>query len=236
MDAERQVRFLYPPFFLLASLAYGLFLDPARSLDDFLPTNVSNWKEDIVPVLIGASVFVLVTGFFIGTISMLVRRLVSNFILLLLRVLRWMKVPLPWKWAEAMIKYRWIRDEAVLTDAALSGIEKHLRRSVAPSDALYAAATFDHGHLNKGIHDWITRRWNAFNISVNSMVALFLSLVIGQYLAMINLDARWLSLSAVVGLVLLFGAIVSWNDTMKMIEFLSGLPCKGKGVCDSKDD
>ena len=230
MDAERQIRFLYPPFFLLASLAYGWHLD-GKSIDDFFYKTGSTEESaqttggnGFIPLLVAGSVFVIVTGYFIGTVSMLSRWFLINVFALLVRGLRRARnKPLPWKWSEAFEKSSWVRDEAVLSDIALSGIERHLclPRELDRSYALYAAASFDHGHLAKGIHDWLTRRWNAYNISVNSIAALVMALFAGWCSDDIDVTCRWVVVSAITGAPLLFSGVMAWKDTMAMIEFQS---------------
>lgn len=47
MDQERQVRFLYPPFFFVMSLLFGLILDPSRSLSDIVPALKTSTSDSI---------------------------------------------------------------------------------------------------------------------------------------------------------------------------------------------
>lgn len=197
IDPERKIRFLYPPFFLLASLLLGLYFDPNRSLNDILPIMGSDWIKVIVGALIGGGLIVIVAGFFIGTISLCILRL-------------------------AFKVFGKRQHEAVLSQGCLEQIWKQLHATGAPcqNQTLYAAATFDHELLPKGIHDWLTRRWNAFNISVNSGVAFALALIIGKVLS-IDIGIEWCVTSVIVAGFLTWSVILAWRDTMGMIEFQS---------------
>jgi len=63
-DQERQIRFLYPPFFLLASLLWGLYLDPNRCLSDILPTtSFPAEASKILGLIAGGGIFIIAAGF-----------------------------------------------------------------------------------------------------------------------------------------------------------------------------
>jgi hypothetical protein len=67
--------------------------------------------------------------------------------------------------------------EAVVNAATLDRIWGQLQ-STLRKDAkltLYATATFDHELLASGIHTWLLRRWNSFNVAFHSVVALGLA-------------------------------------------------------------
>jgi hypothetical protein len=89
---------------------------------------------------------------------------------------------------------------------------------------LYAAVSFDHELVSKGVHDWIVRRWNYFNVAFHSSMALLLSIApakcISKRLAFPLVPAWWASIFALSGFLLVM-AYLAWRDTMKMIEFQS---------------
>lgn len=196
MDAERQIRFLYPPFFLLASLLFGLYLDSAKDFRDVLALPDSEgWWKDAAGLLIGGSVAIVVTGFFIAVVSHC----------------------LLWGLVKILFKRQY---ESMVSQNALGEIWRHLgvEGQADQTQALYAVASFDHGFLDKGTHDWLTRRWNAVNISVNSTLALGLALLIGMVLS-INVGCAWLSGTVIVGAFLMGNAILAWRETIGMLEF-----------------
>ncbi len=185
MDPERQIRFSYPPLFLIASVLWGLKIDTAKSIGDIVP--LALFKEpgsSFVTVVAGGGVLVVALGLLIGSIS-----------LVLLRSVVWL----------------WNRQshEAVLSPTALNKIRLILgyRDLRTPRDTLFLAATFDHDRLVKPIYTWILRRWNAFNISSSSIVALGLALLLGGRLG-IQVGCEWLWTSLVFGPV--FGAAAAW--------------------------
>jgi len=63
--------------------------------------------------------------------------------------------------------------EAVLSDSTLERIWGQLQSTQARDKklSLYAATTFDHELLATGIHTWLLRRWNSFNVAAHSIVA-----------------------------------------------------------------
>ncbi len=197
MDKERQIRFLYPPLFLLASLAWGLYLDPSKTLSDILPvTGATMGADKLIGVIAAGGTLVLVFGFLIGAISVSLLRL-----------------------AFCLFGREY---EVVVSDACLDRIWAKLRttQSKDTKQALYAGVTFDHELLSKGVHDWLTRRWHAFNISAHSCVALLLAHGLGWPLG-IQQQAAWLCSTGVAVFFLVANAVVAWRETMGMIEFQS---------------
>jgi hypothetical protein len=107
-----------------------------------------------------------------------------------------------------------------LSATALNNIQLILgyRDVRTPRDTLFLAATFDHDRLPKPIHTWLLRRWNAFNISSSSIVALGLALLLGRRLG-IQVWPEWFWTSIALGTVFGGTAAWAWRDTMGMIEF-----------------
>src|SRR5207245_5284322 len=148
MDQDRQIRFAIPPFFLLASLLWGAYLGGV----DLSPVLKPDTAKEILGLLAAAAVAIVPLGFLISSASILLIRLL----------------------ARAFGKPTY---EAVLTDAAYAKVWARIQ-APSPKDGnqiLYAAATFDHELLAPGIHTWLMRRWNAFNVAAHSSVALLLT-------------------------------------------------------------
>ena len=85
----------------------------------------------------------------------------------------------------------------------------------------YIAVTFDHKYLrenHEGVHAWLIRRWNGFNASFSSVIALELSLRCGERL-IIGIADVWSDLVTVLMIVLSAHAVLSWWETGKMIRY-----------------
>ena len=199
MDQDRQIRLAIPPFFLLASLLWGAYLGGL----DLSPILKPDTAKEALGLLAAAAVAILPVGFLISTISVT-----------LLRVL-------------AAI-FRKSTYEAVLDDSTLVRVWSKLRSNQG-KDAkltLYAAATFDHELLAPGIHKWLLRRWNSFNVAVHSIVALALAHAVAPVFSVPQGCAWWAT--TVVSIALLgWTAFNAWRDTMRMIEFQSHRKQKG---------
>ncbi|HTR27194.1 MAG TPA: hypothetical protein VMI10_24695 [Terriglobales bacterium] len=196
MDQDRQIRFIIPPFFLFASLLVGRYLS-CGSLPEFLKADSG---KEIVALLAATAVITIPLGYLISTISVFILRLLARL-------------------------FREPTYEAVVTDHVLKRIWsliKHdgeeMRRSM-----LYATTTFDHEILSDGVHMWLLRRWNSFNISVHSAVALTIALAVAPLFSIQLTRYWWLS---TLGFVALFlnAAFTAWREVMTMIEFQSHRP------------
>jgi uncharacterized membrane protein YjdF len=193
MDQHRQIRFAIPPFFLLASLLWGAYLGGRDLSPIFKPETAGG----LIGLLTVATVAIVPLGFLISTVSVLLLRGVA--------------------------KIAKIRSyEAALSDTTLDLIWDQLR-SVQARDkkmTLYATATFDHELLAPGIHTWLLRRWNSFNVAAHSVVALVLAHVAAPILCIRQVCAWWFSTLVLAG-ILAVTAYNAWRETMKMIEFQS---------------
>jgi hypothetical protein len=122
MDPDRQIRFLYPPLFFVASIAWGLRLDPSRWIGDIVP--LSLFKESgsaILAVVAGGGVVVAALGLLINTIPWMLFRIIAL--------------------ARGEQSH-----EAVLSSKGLERIRNILgyRFPQTQEDALFLVATFDH--------------------------------------------------------------------------------------------
>lgn len=145
-----------PPFFFLGSLLWGAHLGGINLAVILKPDNT----KELFGVLAATAVIILPIGFLISSISVLFLNFVA--------------------WISKEETY-----EAVLSTASLEKIWSSCGRTDSPDPklTLYATATFDHEILHDGIHNWIRRRWNHFNVAAHSAIALILSHVIAFLLA-----------------------------------------------------
>jgi hypothetical protein len=200
MDQDRQIRLAIPPFFLLASLLWGAHLGGL----DLSPVLKPDTAKEVLGFLAAAAVAILPVGFLISTISVTLLGVVAAIC-------------------------RKPTYEAVLDPATLRRIWDKLQ-SKQPESAelvLYAAATFDHELLPAGIHTWLLRRWNHFNVAVHSIVALALAHAVAPVVS-IPQGWAWFTTSAISISLLSWTGFKAWRQTMGMIEFQShrspGLP------------
>lgn len=187
---DRQIRFAIPPFFLFASLLWGAHLAGC----DLSPL----FKKDALGLLAASAAAVVPIGFLIGAVSVAVLKLIAKI---------------------AQVSTY----EAVLSDACLDRIWGQLRSTQAKrhkSVTLFVAATFDHELLATGIHTWLLRRWNSFNVAAHSIVALWLAHFAARMFHMPQV-CRWWTSTVILSALLFVTALEAWRETMKMIEFQS---------------
>lgn len=177
MDQERQIRFLYPPiivisFFLWRFLAntdgYCSFLHAIESLKSL------NAIGSSLTIILAGTSMILVCGFLLGTFTFTLMKFGALLCLI--------------------VKY-YFEDPKTLTsprDFSASHefpLREETRRNIwdqvfshkphtthDPSLNLMASAWLDRNHSGEGITLWITRRWNAFNVSANICVGVSLAM------------------------------------------------------------
>jgi hypothetical protein len=193
MDQDRQIRFAIPPFFLFASLLWGAYLDGRNLSPIFAPDTA----KEVLGLLAAAAVAVVPMGFLISVLSITLLRALALIT----------KTP---------------TYEASLTDSAFDRIWKHIATAQAKDKklVLYAAATFDHELLPSGIHTWLLRRWNSFNVATHSSVALLVAHAVAPILSIRQSCWWWVSTLALVAL-LVVAALTAWRETMAMLDFQS---------------
>jgi hypothetical protein len=203
MDQNRQIRFLIPPFFLwgalfLANYLYGFNIFRGLS---------SSQNDRILEIAAGLAALTIPMGFFIGAISLL---LLYSFSILV-----------------SIIKRKRWNYEAAISDEACKRIWQELEVEVGQKFDLgkrfYISATFDHSILDKGINEWIMRRWNAFNLHIHCATALLLAIGFCWWFPSSKTAERWhyIILIGAVIIILTVNAVIAWLQTMKMIEFQS---------------
>jgi hypothetical protein len=210
MDQDRQIRFLISPFFLYASLTWWAYVDPF--LHCYL-VGLNLAPKDLLSIAAAAGAATIPLGFSIGTLGLALLRL-------------WF-----------FIRYRSSRQrqmyEASLSDDCLQVILRVTGASKENRDSLlYAAVTFDHELLPEGVHKWLLRRWNSFNVAFSSAFALLMSLLIVPLRILYTWSLNpirgwsrgesWWAATNIFLIILVFNAArMSWRETMGMIEFQS---------------
>lgn len=199
MDEERRIRFLVPPLFLIGSLLWGLACDPDNSLQDLVGLKVDD-LGDMLGLLASGSIIVVTFGFLLGTMTVFVLRTTCRV---------------------CYSRYH----EVVVSPEALGRIWDRL---AVPADhrtnenELYAGAAFDHETMKnskEGIHLWLMRRWNAFNVSATSTTALVVSVIGGVCCLDVSISWKWILPVSLIIVLFVWSAFVSHRDTMRMIEF-----------------
>lgn len=193
MDQNRQIRFLIPPFFLIASMLWGVHLDPCFDLSKQL-SELS--LQLSLAVIAGTTLTIVPLGFLISVIS------ISFIRLIFLKTGR---------------KY-----DALYEEDTVRRIWPILKSKLDPHRdyTLYAVATFDHEIVDKGIHGWVMRRWSAFHVSVHSAVAIGLSHLFALFLP-IKQTRIWILSSIIFVILLVINAVIAYRETKGMLEFQS---------------
>ena len=216
MDQVRQIRVLIPAIMCIGALLLGARMDLDNSLRTLIKSAVQQNNSaltGIVGLLAAGSAFVLAGGVVIG-----------GFTNLLLRITSWL--------LHRVIGENYCtRWETFLPKEFFPRVWSKLAPSrelpnAAAKYFFYAAVTFDHENLFKdagGLHEWLIRRWNAFNVNMNSAVALLFASALAFPLGITD-SILWFVGVTVVFVVLLINATFAWYETMRMLEFHSHRP------------
>jgi hypothetical protein len=207
MDEDRRIRFLVAPMLFIASLLWGAMSDERAR--DFIIKQVLE-KPDLsksIELIAGGGVVVFAAGYIIGTFSYCTLRLIF-----LLRPVRWGKS----RFHEVALSH----DSFGQVWDLLGAPGKPVR-----SQELYAGAAFDFDVLRKsheGVHRWLFRRWNAFNIAANSLCALTFSFLIGPFFG-VPWGLTWFLPVIFFAVILVPMMFWAWRDAMKMLSFMASL-------------
>ena len=211
MDKDRQIRMLIPPFSLLASVLWaaylsgdlGAFLHPplaqvatAKDVDNALRDEVGTIKS-VLSVVAVAGVATLPLGYAIGVLTLIILGLFSP-----LFPQRAFDVPV----SDQGMKAIWGK-------LGLSDKEPKNR-------ARYGAAVFDHYVLKKPIHDWLFRRWSAFLIASQCVLALAISIPFAHALH-VHMTLKWLFTVVSVIAVFVWQACTAWREAYQMFELVT---------------
>jgi hypothetical protein len=205
MDEERRIRFLVAPALFVASLLIGALSDPTARTFIVGIIKDSDWSKSLIELAAGGGVVVFAGGYVFGTITVFISRLFF-----------WCR---PRHWGRF--------HEVALSDDSFLQIWKRLDAPGAPnrSQELFAGAVFDFDVLRKdheGVHRWLFRRWNGFNIAANSLCALIFSLVVGPWIG-VPWGRTWCLSVFVFGAILVFVMVWAWGDTMHMMRFMASI-------------
>lgn len=221
---DRRVRFLVPPFILLFALLDGVAVGLYEPFGEFLgkTTNKDSNIAVIIGLLAAGGVGVFAFGLIIGSISITILRC------RLPRLLRF----IPWpKFFGPDYEVGYADDATIKIIMNAIGAKK----KEVPVRRLYPGAIYDHGWLYRkahGLHQWLARRWNIFNLLFHSGVALCMSFLFGSIQQGFYLLNQWrgLDLNVVVWwwlphlilIPLLFlRAYRAYEETMGMATFIS---------------
>ena len=213
MDAARRVRFLVAPLLFLASLGWGTLISQSDALKLLIEKYIPHTETGkIISVIAAGGIVIFTLGVVIGTISYVCLRSFA----IIINCYRSKDI-------QGISTH-----ELFLRDNVFNEIWKKLNIIGNPDRKrdFYAAMSFDHGTLyqnNRGVHNWMVRRWSAFSIGVTSVTALVLSVLIGRLLS-IPLSCAWLIPVLLVALVFAAAVYWAWQDTMGMLAFQAELP------------
>lgn len=225
MDKLRQIRWLHPPLILLGFFwwyydpnllkEFMHYLHPVKEVQQ--PPVPSTSLAALIGIFATGGVVVIAMGYIMNTITIALLKIYSfknkfNYELHINKKSR-ERIWKQFKYVESPADY--IEDE----------IKYHV----------YAGFTFDHEKIPEGVHLWILRRWNAFNLSASTVVSLFLLMLFALIKLIIEFIINLIKMSdfkvkcnpwwwVLIAFVIVSNFIVArcaWKDTMKMIEFQS---------------
>lgn len=200
MDEGRNVRFLIPPFFFLLSVflaAHFSDVDVIAMLQPLTP-------QQILAVATGIGAATIPMGYLLTSISILLLNGLARF-------------------CGARYYEAHLSSEEVLN---LVSKEIKAAKPVDRTLELYAVATYDHAILPKQVHQWIQRRWNAFNIAAHSCTAIVLAQPAVLLVPKIHYTVSFAFSGAGMFAVLGINGYVAWRQVMRMIEFQTSLQKK----------
>lgn len=206
MDEDRKIRLLVAPILFIASLLLGGALS-GQPASHFIDLKDQDWSK-LIGIIAAGGVAVFAAGYGIGTCTQFVLRLIFRF--------------RPHSWGKSR------SHEVALDDDSFKRVWDLIGAPGEPDPSLelYAGAAFDFGVLKKhreGVHEWLFRRWNAFNMAANSVWPLILSLPIGHWAIEIPWSLMWCLPVLILAVALSFMAVWAWNDAMKMAGFMASL-------------
>lgn len=211
LDAERQIRFVYPPVFFVASLFLGIRLDDDVAIagvckrligeDLFDKLGKVDWSTLVVALATaGGLVATIAVGFLISCVTILALRTAS----------RWCVTG----------SY-----EAVFLSSP-DAVRRRLRAPLGArmaEDAVFLSATIDHEVIARPVHGWVFRRWTMFYVYAHSATALLLAWLLGGLVLGI-VSMWWTIVTVSVGVGFICLAVGAWRDTMGMLRFQAQRP------------
>jgi hypothetical protein len=164
MDPLRKIRFIIAPFFFYAVLAFVLYWSSHGD-------NIFSESPDpklLAAVLSAIIISILPLGFLIGTISITFLRLIFY--------------PLSGCDYELSISTDPVKRRdfmrRIWTEISFTSPMYTMDQSQLDHIFFSSGITFDHESIRKkreGVHEWLIRRWSAFNINCHCIVAIILA-------------------------------------------------------------
>ncbi len=187
MDQIRQIRYLIAPFFLFGWIVFGKWIQNPCWFPSFDPG---------LATIVVAAVAILPIGFLLNVISrFMFQTWIEHF-----------KFADPKTPEQMRLK---LHVQKTMDEL------QHLYRKPGPS--WYLQATFDHGFMDKGCHEWVLRSWTGFLVSIDSLLALVLALGVGAA-CRVSLSWPWAIGTFVVSCLLFWNAKNCRQRCIDMIE------------------
>jgi hypothetical protein len=203
MDEDRRIRFLVAPTLFIASLLWGAWSDDGWRYGMVAIFKNPDWPQ-VIGTIAGGGLAVFVGGYVIGTWT--------HFVLRIIFQLR------PERWGKSRFH------EVAMSDGMFERVwERVGNGNPDRSQELFAGVAFDHGVIrekHKGIHEWLVRRWNGFNIAASSFWAIVFSISFGLAIG-VPISPAWGVPAILLAGILLCVMCWSWRDTMGMLEFMA---------------
>jgi hypothetical protein len=112
--------------------------------------------------------------------------------------------------------------EIPISRRTMAEIRRRLNVPATMTGNLCAAVTFDNVQLHPRIHEWLLRRWNSLNISVQCVMALLLSIPLGRafHIPFLEWDMWvWWATTVALSIILIWNAVVAWRECRMMFDF-----------------
>lgn len=235
MEDIRKIRFVVPPFFLFVSSLFGYYFHVAYncSITSSCQTPLEQMLESfsrldrLIGILLTAGFAVIPLGYLIGTIP----RILLELVFVVLNTIARIPTLNKWEYGRRFVhRFLGSHYEALISFSALNRIwlRLHVLTDRKADDAqvmrhrFYAVAAYDHDILLsevKGVHLWLMRRWSSVNMSMNSIVAIWLPAWVMAWLAIPTLWEQWKWWLIVPTVLLALNGIISWCENVKMLEF-----------------
>ena len=214
MDEARTIRFYVAPVLFLMSLIWGAWFDPTTKQHIAEHLKQVDDLSKLIGFVAGGGFIAFAFGYIIGTLTYAVLRL---FFCL--------------KACCGGSRYH----EAGFSHSALENIwlrtghpgAKDLKQEL--EQELSAVVVFDFGIIREkyiGVHEWLVRRWNAFNIGATSITGLLLSFAIGHWMLCISFSRAWLVPVGIFLIPCFCVACFAWHDGRRMVAFMAQMPAE----------
>ena len=180
-------------------MALGVSLDYPNSFSECISSILASANTtNVVATLLGLGSLVLVLGYLIGTVTILLLRLlfITN-----------------------RFNYEFKLSKQTYDEIGKL-VFKNKSDIVEKKERMYAAVVFDHSYIDDRIHGWIVRRWNAFMIASFSVIGLLGSLVFGPPFGF-SVTCGWFLWVGFFILCFVLQGWLSYRETMRMVAFLT---------------